>query len=354
MDTGKTLTIGRVTIGGPRTVVIAEAGVNHLGRLDYAEELVKTAARAGADVVKFQTYKAENLTTKDAPRFWTWEGEVATEGSQFDSYSLLDSFGREQHIQLMEMCQKYGVEFMSTPFDEEAADMLVDIGMKGFKIASCDLNNLPFLSHIAAKGLPILLSTGAGTLEDIRRAVDAIEAQGNSQIGILHCTLCYPTEPADSNLSALHDIRAHFPDYILGLSDHTLGTTVPAASVLYGAKVIEKHYTFDKTLPYSADHWLSLSEPEFTKMVEEVRTLEAAIGHGRKEVLECETPAHSFARRSVVSVDEIPADTKITADMLAIKRPGTGLPPEFFDRIVGTRSARPIAADSLLTMEDFH
>ena len=353
MSTNKTLTIGRAEIGGPRTIVIAEAGVNHLGRLDYAEELVKTAARAGADIVKFQTYKAENLTTKDAPRFWSWEGEVAEEGSQFDSYSLLDSFGREQHAQLLELCHKYGVEFLSTPFDEDAADMLVDIGIKGFKIASCDLNNLRFLSHIASKGLPILLSTGAGTIEDIRRAVETIEAEGNSQIGILHCTLCYPTEPTDSNLAALHDIRNHFPDYVLGLSDHTLGTTVPAASVLYGAKVIEKHYTFDKTLPYSADHWLSLDEAELAKMVEEVRTLEVAIGHGRKEVLECETPAHNCARRSVVAAMKIPADTEITADMLAIKRPGTGLPPEFFDRIVGTRSVREIAVDTLLTMEDF-
>lgn len=353
MNTGKTLRIGRATIGGPRTIVIAEAGVNHLGRLDYAEKLVKTAARAGADIVKFQTYKAKNLTTKDAPRFWDWEGEVSQEGSQFDSYSLLDSFGREQHVQLMELCDKYDVEFMSTPFDEEAADMLVEIGMKGFKIASCDLNNLPFLSHVASKGLPILLSTGAGTIEDIARAVETIEAQGNSQIGVLHCTLCYPTDPQDSNLSAIHHIRENFPDYLLGLSDHTLGTIVPAASVLYGAKVIEKHYTFDKTLPQSADHWLSLNEAELAQMVQDIRTLEVAIGHGRKEVLECEVPAHSFARRSIVAATEIPADTVITAEMLAIKRPGTGLPPEFFDRIVGTRSLRSIAADSLFSMEDF-
>ncbi len=353
MSDGKTLNIGNVTIGGPRTVIIAEAGVNHLGRLDYAEELVKTAARAGADIVKFQTYTADKLTTRNAPRFWDWEGEVAQDGSQFDSYAMLDSFGREQHIQLRDLCAKYGVEFMSTPFDEEAADMLVDIGMKGFKVASCDLNNFPFLRHLATKGLPILLSTGAGTIEDIQRAVETIEAEGNSQIAILHCTLCYPTEPVDSNLSAMNDIAARFPDYLLGLSDHTLGTIVPAASVLYGAKVIEKHYTFDKTLPYSADHWLSLDEPELAQMVEQVRTLEVAVGHGRKEVLECETPAHSFARRSIVAACDIPADTVITSDMLAIKRPGTGLPPEFFDRIVGTRSLHPIEADSLLDMEDF-
>jgi len=353
MNTAKTLTIGRVEVGGPRTVVIAEAGVNHLGRMDFAEELVKTAARAGADIVKFQTYKARNLTTKDAPRFWSWEGEVAQEGSQYDSYSLLDSFGREQHVELMALCDKYGVEFLSTPFDNEAADMLVDIGMKGFKIASCDLNNLPFLDHIAAKGLPILLSTGAGTIEEIARAVATIEARGNGQIALLHCTLCYPTDPKDSNLAAINHIRQRFPDKLVGLSDHTLGTIVPAASVLYGAKVIEKHFTFDKTLPYSADHWLSLNEAELKRMVDDVRILEVAVGHGRKEVLDCETPAHSFARRSIVAATDIPADAVITADMLAIKRPGTGLPPEFFDRIVGARSLCDIAADSLLKIEDF-
>jgi sialic acid synthase SpsE len=183
--------------------------------------------------------------------------------------------------------------------------------------------------------------------------VETIEASGNGQIGLLHCTLCYPTDPKDSNLSAINHIREEFPDYVLGLSDHTLGTIVPAASVLYGVKVIEKHYTFDKTLPYSADHWLSLDEAELRRMVDDIRTLEVAIGHGRKEVLECETPAHSFARRSIVAATNIPADTLITGDMLAIKRPGTGLAPEFLERIVGTRSLRPIAADSLLEMADF-
>ena len=345
--------IGHVAIGGDRTVIIAESGVNHLGRMDYAEELVKTAARAGADIVKFQTYKADKLSVKEAPRFWSWEGEVKQDGSQHDSYSRLDSFEREQYVQLIQICDKYGVVFMSTPFDNELADMLADIGMQGFKIASGDVNNVPFLEHIAKKNLPILLSTGACEIEDIKRAVEVIESAGCDQIAILHCTLCYPTKPEDANLSALLDLKKKFPDYILGLSDHTLGTIVPAASVLYGSKVIEKHYTFDKTLPDSADHWLSLNEAELKQLVDDVRELEKAIGHGKKIRLECETPAFKFARRSVVAVKPIKKGVNITDQMLAAKRPGTGLPPEFIDRIVGSKATRDIAVDELLSIGDF-
>ena len=344
--------IGRVKIGGKKTVIIAEAGVNHLGRMDYAEELVKTAARAGADIIKFQTYKASKLTTRNAPRFWDWEGEEKSQGSQFDSYSLLDSFGREQYIQLINLCAKYEIEFLSTPFDCESADMLVDLGMKGFKVASCDLTNLPFLEHLAKFNLPILLSTGASTIDEIRKAVQAIEAQDNHQICIMQCTLCYPTDPKDANLSALNHIAANFPDYMLGLSDHTLGTIVPAASVLYGSKVIEKHYTFDKSLPYSADHWLSLDESDLSDLVSQVRTLEVSVGHGKKELLECEKIAHKNARRSIVAVKVIKSGTKITSDMIDMKRPGTGLPSEYIERIIGCVATRDIDEDTLLSFDD--
>lgn len=348
----KEFKIGRANFDGKRTIVVAEAGVNHLGRFDYAEELIKTAARAGADIVKFQTYKADKLTTKNAPRFWNWEGEKKQDGSQYDSYSLLDSFGPDQYRQLKALCDKYNVEFLSTPFDEEAVDLLVEIGSEGFKIASCDLNNLPFLEYVGKTKLPVLLSTGASTIAEIRRAVDTLETAGTRGICIMHCTLCYPTDPKDSNLSALHDIAANFPGYILGLSDHTMGTIVPAASVLYGVRVIEKHYTFDKHLPLSADHWLSMDEAQLKQIVDDVRVLESAIGNGKKVLLECETPAHKFARRSIVAARQVAAGTVLSSDDLAIKRPGTGLPPEFFERLVGRRTTRALAADTLLTLED--
>lgn len=344
--------IGNVPFTRDRTVIIAEAGVNHLGRMDYAEELIRTAARAGADIVKFQTYKAEKLTTKNAPRFWNWDGEHDQGGSQFDSYAILDSFEAPQYAELIKLCGKYGVEFMSTPFDNDAVDMLVGLGMQGFKLASCDLTNIPLIEYMAGKGLPILISTGAAEIDEIRRAVETIERTGNRQICIMHCTLCYPTEPKDSNLSALKDIRRNFPDYLLGLSDHTLGTIVPAASVLYEARVIEKHYTFDKTLPDSADHWLSLSEVELAQLVRDVRILEQALGCGRKIKLDCETPAHQFARRSLVSAKDIKAGDFLTAEDMCCKRPGTGLSPEFLSRFVGRTATRDIPADNLLSLAD--
>ncbi|MBM3506231.1 MAG: acetylneuraminic acid synthetase [Alphaproteobacteria bacterium] len=344
--------IGRVRFDGKKTVVIAEAGVNHLGRFDYAEELIKTAARAGADIVKFQTYKADRLATRDAPRFWNWEGENKQDGSQYDSYSLLDSFGPEQYRQLKALCDRYDVEFLSTPFDEEAVDLLVEVGSRGFKIASCDVTNLPFLDYVGRTKLPVLLSTGASTIPEIRRAVETMEKAGARGICIMHCTLCYPTDPKDSNLSALNDIAANLPGYILGLSDHTMGTIVPAASVLYGVRVIEKHYTFDKHLPLSADHWLSMDENQLKQLVDDVRVLEQAIGNGKKTLLECETPAHKYARRSIVAARPVPAGAVLSNDDLAIKRPGTGLPPEFFERLLGRRTTRALAADTLLTLED--
>lgn len=344
--------IGNVRVGGDRTVIIAEAGVNHLGRMDYAEELIKTAARAGADIVKFQTYKAKKLTTQNAPRFWNWEGENVKDGSQFDSYSVLDSFEREQYAQLIELCDRYNVAFMSTPFDPEGADMLVDIGMKGFKIASGDLTNIPFLRHIARKNLPVMLSTGAAEVPEIERAVKVFEDAGNRQLCIMHCTLCYPTQSKDANLSALLDIKAHFPDYVLGLSDHTLGTIVPAASVLYGVKAIEKHYTFDKTLPDSADHWLSLNEEELARLVADVRELEQAVGCGKKVLLECELPAHRGARRSIVAARNIRKGEVLSDANLAIKRPAGGISPAQYDAVIGRTAARDLEEDELLTLAD--
>lgn len=347
-----TFKIGNVTVGGERTVIMAEAGVNHLGRMDYAEELIKTAARAGADIVKFQTYKAEKLTTRNAERFWTWGGERVEDGTQFDSYSVLDSFEEKQYAELIGLCEQYGIEFMSTPFDDDSVDMLVDLGMKGFKIASGDLTNIPMLQHIATKSLPVFLSTGAAEIPEIAAAVEVFEAAGNRDLCIMHCTLCYPTEAKDANLSAINDIREHFPDYVMGLSDHTLGTIVPAASVLYGVKAIEKHYTFDKTLPDSADHWLSADEAELTRLVEDVQTLDQAIGCNKKIRLECELPAHVGARRSIVAATAIKQGERFNSENLAVKRPGDGLQPDKFGEILGKVAARNIDEDEKISLAD--
>lgn len=345
--------IGKIQFGGKNTVIIAEAGVNHLGRMDYAEELVKSAKRAGANIIKFQTYKASKLTTKSAPRFWDWDGEAVAGGSQFDSYSRLDSFGEAEYKQLISICKKNDIEFLSTPFDEESAEMLVRLGMKGFKIASCDITNIPFLRQLAKYKLPILLSTGASNIDEIRSAVEAIKSAGTNQIGIMQCTLCYPTEVDDANLLAIKTIKDAFPNYLVGFSDHTLGTTIASASILLGVSYIEKHYTFDKTLPESADHWLSLDEAELKNLVDSVRLLERAMGSEVKDKKACEDVTFKYARRSVVANKNIVAGKIIEADDLTCKRPGTGLSPVYVDRIVGAVAVRDIKEDSIITMNDF-
>lgn len=343
--------IGKVDFGGTKTVVIAEAGVNHLGRMDYAEELIKTAKRAGADIIKFQTYKAKKLVVKDAPRFWDWDGEADQEGSQYDSYSRLDSFGEAEYRQVISLCQKYGIEFMSTPFDEESAKMLVELGMKGFKVASCDITNIPFLRYLAQFDLPILLSTGASNIVEIREAVEAIELAGCSRVGVMQCTLCYPTETKDANLRAITTLKSEFSDYPIGFSDHTLGTLIPGASILLGVTYIEKHYTFDKTLPESADHWLSLDEAELTQLVAELRILEGALGSDVKEKKECEDATHKFARRSLVAARFISKGSIITGEDLTAKRPGNGLAPVFKDRFVGKKALADISEDEQISMD---
>ena len=345
--------IGKVKFTSKRTVVIAEAGVNHLGQMDYAEKLISAAARSGADIIKFQTYKADLLTTKDAPRFWSWEGEEKADGSQHDSYSKLDHFSESEYDAMKKLCDKYNIEFMSTPFDFESVDLLVSVGVRGFKVASCDLTNFPLLRYIASKNMPMLISTGAADIREISEAISEIRDVSGCPILIMHCTLCYPTKVEDANLLALHDIRNNFPEYLLGLSDHTLGTLIASTSVALGVRAIEKHFTFDKTLPKSADHWLSLDEADLTKLVSDVRIVEAALGNGQKELLEAEKLAWQYARRSVVSSRSIPAGTLMAESDFTMKRPGTGLHSRNISQLVGKKSLIDIQKDQIISLDMF-
>jgi len=320
--------------------------------MDYAEELIKTAKRAGADIVKFQTYKANKLTTKEAPRFWDWDGEEKKDGTQYDSYSKLDSFDKEEYENLIELCKKYEIEFMSTPFDNDSAKMLVDIGMKGFKVASCDITNIPFLEYLGSFGLPVLISTGAANLEEIGEAVEILTKSGCKDVGIMQCTLCYPTDPKDANLRAINTIKDNFPNNLIGFSDHTLGTIIPSASILYGVSFIEKHYTFDKTLPDSADHWLSLDEKELNVLVKNLRTLEDSLGSEIKDKKECEDGTHKFARRSLVAARAIKKGEVINENDITAKRPGNALAPKNYYKFVGKVASVDIAEDKQLDFSD--
>lgn len=345
--------VGDITFSNNHIRILAEAGVNHLGDLSLAEQLISAAKKSGADIIKFQTYKASELTTRDAPRFWSWDGEKKKDGTQFDSYSNLDSFGRDEHEALKRICDSYNIEFMSTPFSSNAAEMLASIGMRCFKIASCDITNLPFLHDIATFRLPIFLSTGASNIDEIKEAVNTIyEVSSNIPVCIMQCTLCYPTKPEDANLLMLQDIQKHFPDNLLGLSDHTLGYHTPIVSVGLGARVIEKHFTVDKTLPDSADHWLSVDPNELSLLCKFTKEALLNLGQSRKQLVDCELATHSYARRSIVALNDIKAGRIISSHDISCKRPGTGLPPKKINLVIGAKAKNDIKADTLINLED--
>ncbi len=345
--------IGNVEFKKGRTAVIAEAGVNHLGRFDYAESLIKGAKAAGADIIKFQTYKANRLTTKDAPRFWNWEGEVEQNGSQFDSYSKLDSFGLNEYAELKKICENVGIEFMSTPFDEESVDLLEAVGVNGYKIASCDITNQPLIEKIAGTKKPLLISTGAADIFEIHRAIGWAKSAGSSDILIMHCTLTYPTPIEDSNLLAISEMQNEFPSHLIGHSDHTLGIDVASAGTLLGSAALEKHFTFDKSLPLSADHWLSLDVEELKALVERIRLFESAIGNGVKAPLDSELLARTNARRSIVTSREMRAGEIIQLSDLDFKRPGTGIEPYLVSEIIGKVLVNNLPEDFILSSNDF-
>ena len=344
--------IGKVNFTKKKTILIAEAGVNHNGNIEFAKKLIDKAKEADCDIIKFQTYKAEKLTTRNAARFWKWSGERKKRGSQFDSYTNLDSFEKNHYKILIEYCKKKKIEFLSTPFDEESADMLVSIGMKGFKIASCDITNFELIKFIAKKKLPILLSTGASNMREIRNAVNLIKKHGNNKILIMHCTLCYPTSPEDANLLAINDIKKKFPNELVGLSDHTLGIDIATASIPLGVSAIEKHFTFNNKLKKSADHWLSILPHELKILKDRCRSINSAMGDGEKKVLTCEIKARKLARRSIVAKFSMKIGETIKLKDLDFKRPGTGLNPSDVRKIINKKLIRNIKKDHLLKISD--
>lgn len=349
----KTIQIGNNTVGPNSPVfVIAEAGVNHNGDINIAKRLIEEAAKAGAHAIKFQTYTAEKLTTKNAPRFWNWEGEVKKQGTQYDSYSKLDQLPLENYHEMFEHAKKNKIEFMSTPFDHEGVDFLADLGIPAFKIASCDLTNLPLLRKIAKKKLPVILSTGTSNIEEIEDAIKTVKNEGNDDIILLHCTLCYPTKPQDVNLRMMETMKNKFPEYPVGLSDHTLGISIPIAAAALGARVIEKHYTVDKTLPLSADHWLSVDPKELQELVKGVTEVRLALGSSVKGPIKAEESTYMYARRSIVAARDIKKGEILDEKMLTCKRPGTGISPKSYDSFIGKKAQRDIPEDKLLEWED--
>lgn len=342
--------IGNKVIGD-RAYVIAEFGVNHNGSLERAKDAIVKAAEAGADAIKFQTYTADELVVKGTPKFWDAESKVDEGLNQYEAYKALEGFKDEWYPELVKTCKEHNIEFLSTPFSLEGATFLNNLGMNAFKIASSDLSYVQLLKHVARFGKPILLSTGAATMEEIFQAVTAIEEEGNRNIILLHCTLKYPTDIQDANLNLIETLQKEYPDYPVGLSDHTMGTLPPIIATVMGAKVIEKHYTVDKSLDKSADHWLSVDPPELKQMITGIHIAEILKGSRVKKVFDCEKETRTYDKRSVVSKVAIPKGTIITEEMLTCKRPGTGIPPKLMGVVIGARASQDIPEDTTIQYE---
>lgn len=323
--------------------IIAEAGSNHNGDLEIAKQLINVAVSAGADAVKFQIFKAENLYSKYTPGFSYLKDQ--------DTYKLIKNLEtpREWIRTLADYCNKKGIIFMASPFDFEAVDIL-DSYVPAFKVASFEIVDLELIKYIAKKGKPIIISTGMSSLGEIEDAIDAANSVGNKDIVLLHCNSLYPTPANTVNLKAIETMKAAFKVPI-GFSDHTLGTHIPVAAVAMGASVIEKHYTLSKKMS-GPDHSFALEPNELADMVRFIRELECARGNGIKEKSDLESEEmYAKARRSIHAKINIPKGTILKKEMLVIKRPGLGIKPKFINLIVGRETKTDIKEDEWITWE---
>ncbi|QYZ79829.1 acetylneuraminic acid synthetase [Methanofollis formosanus] len=343
-----------------RPFVIAEIGVNYYDiaqkeqndPLDAAKEMIAAAAGAGADAVKFQTYKAEKLASRYSPAYWDTSKERTQ--SQYELFKKFDSFGEDEYRELARFSREQKVVFLSTPFDSEAADILDEL-MPLFKVSSSDITNTPFIRHIARKQKPAFLSTGASTTSEIDEAIKTIEQEGNNRIVVMHCILNYPTAYKDANLGMISHLKALYPEYPVGYSDHTLPDpqmSVLTTAVSLGARVIEKHFTLDKSLPGN-DHYHAMDPEDLKRFIRNLVFIQEITGEMEKRPLESEMPARLYARRSIVAKRKIPKGTLITEDMITFKRPGTGLSPNEIGQIIGREAKRSILEDEIIERDCF-
>lgn len=328
-------------------LVIAEAGVNHNGSIEFAKKLIKEASIAGADVVKFQTFKAETLVSKSAKKANYQKAYTDAEESQFDMLKKLE-LDYAVHEELMQYSNEQGIKFLSSAFDLESIDLLNDLGIDIFKIPSGEITNLPYLRKTAQTGKQIILSTGMSTVSDIEAALEVLRQNGATDVIVLHCNTEYPTPMEDVNLLAMNTIQNTFKVRI-GYSDHTLGIEVPIAAVALGAEVIEKHFTLDKTME-GPDHKASLEPRELKAMVDAIRNIQVALGDGVKRPSESERKNMPIARKSLVAKANIQAGEIFSEHNLTIKRPGTGLSPMLWDEIIGTIARKDYEADEVITL----
>jgi N-acetylneuraminate synthase len=314
------------------TFIIAEAGVNHNGSLELALQLIDAAKASGADAVKFQSFRADLLATRSAGKAPYQERTTEEAESQFEMLERLQ-LDATAHRRLADYCRQVGIQFLSSPFDAQSADLLAAMNVPFYKIPSGEITNLPFLEHVASKNRPIILSTGMSTLGEVEEAVHVLQAAGAKRLTLLHCVTEYPAPYAEVNLRAMQTLKAAF-GLPVGSSDHTPGIEIAIAAVALGAEVIEKHFTLDRSLP-GPDHRASLEPAELQQMVEAIRHVEAALGTGIKAPAPCELPNLPVARKSVVAARAMQSGHRLAADDLEIKRPGNGLAPKLLSTLIG-------------------
>ena len=327
--------------------IIAEAGVNHGGSLEVAKQLIDSAADSGADFVKFQTFRAEALVTRSAKKA---EYQLRQEYGDDNQYGMLKNYELDQagHVDLILHCRERGIEFLSSPFDLQSIDLLVDLGIQIIKTPSGEITNKPYLIHVARQGKPVVMSTGLSSFDEVSRALQILITNGLDEKGItiLHCNSQYPTPIDEVNLRAMTSMKSAF-GIPIGLSDHTEGITTPIAVVALGACVIEKHLTLDRSLA-GPDHAASLTPEEFTEMVSSIRDVEKAMGDGIKRPSPGELKNLFAVRKSIVASKTISAGDLFSSENLAVKRPGSGISPMNWDNVVGTRSKWDFDIDELI------
>ncbi len=329
----------------PMPYVIAEAGVNHEGSMELARRLIREAREGGADAIKFQTYRAGTLASKDSPAYWDTNKEPTK--SQYELFRKHDSFWKNEFEQLKRACDDEGIAFMSTPFDVESARFLEPL-MDVFKISSSDITNKPFVEYLCSFGKPVLLSTGASDLHEVAEAVEWVQDKGNI-LALMHCVLNYPTIDENAALGMITGLKRHFPDLVIGYSDHTLPADMHILTwaVLLGARILEKHFTFDKTLPGN-DHYHAMDKDDLSRFLAGMEQLTTCVGDFDVRALASEALARSNARRSLVAARAITKGSPVTRDDLTWKRPAHGISPRCIDTVLGMRARHDIAGDTVL------
>ncbi|AOP33677.1 N-acetylneuraminate synthase [Leptospira tipperaryensis] len=332
-----------------KTLIIAEAGVNHNGSMEMAHQLIDVAADAGVDIVKFQTFEADKLATKSAEKANYQNNTTDSSESQLEMLKKLE-LSKDGHFSLIEHCKNRNIEFLSTAFDLHSLAFLNELNLRRYKIPSGEITNLPYLQKIGSLGKPIILSTGMATLGEIESAIFVLEKAGlkRQELTVLHCNTEYPTPFSDVNLLAMETIRQSFKVSV-GYSDHTSGIEVSIAAVALGAGVIEKHFTLNKSLP-GPDHKASLEPNELKAMVDAIRNIERSLGDGIKRPTPSESKNIQIARKSIVANSRIKEGEEFTSKNLSAKRPGTGISPMRLNEIIGLKAKRDFAEDDLIEL----